>query len=82
MRIYFSIITIFTLWLSRAGHFLSIDIYAICGQKRGKPGSIEECPPMAHTDLAIRHARPLGKAYRLSDCHGLYIPVNLSGSKL
>ncbi|MDT4307400.1 tyrosine-type recombinase/integrase [Klebsiella aerogenes] len=37
---------------------------------------------MALTDLAIRHARPLGKAYRLSDCHGLYIQVNPSGSKL
>ncbi|HCL5290641.1 TPA: tyrosine-type recombinase/integrase [Salmonella enterica] len=37
---------------------------------------------MAPTDLAIRHARPLGKAYRLSDCHGLYIQVNPSGSKL
>lgn len=37
---------------------------------------------MALTDLAIRHARPLGKAYRLSDCHGLYLQVNPSGSKL
>lgn len=37
---------------------------------------------MALTDLSIRHARPLGKAYRLSDCHGLYIQVNPSGSKL
>lgn len=37
---------------------------------------------MALTDLAIRHARPLSKAYRLSDCHGLYIQVNPSGSKL
>lgn len=37
---------------------------------------------MALTDLAIRHARPLGKAYRLPDCHGLYIQVNPSGSKL
>lgn len=37
---------------------------------------------MALTDLAIRHARPLDKAYRLSDCHGLYIQVNPSGSKL
>ncbi|HDZ1320162.1 TPA: tyrosine-type recombinase/integrase [Klebsiella pneumoniae] len=37
---------------------------------------------MALTDLAIRHARPLGKSYRLSDCHGLYIQVNPSGSKL
>ena len=37
---------------------------------------------MALTDLAIRHARPLGKAYRLSDCHGIYIQVNPSGSKL
>lgn len=37
---------------------------------------------MALTDPAIRHARPLGKAYRLSDCHGLYIQVNPSGSKL
>lgn len=37
---------------------------------------------MALTDLAIRHARLLGKAYRLSDCHGLYIQVNPSGSKL
>ncbi|ECH9698352.1 DUF4102 domain-containing protein [Salmonella enterica subsp. enterica] len=37
---------------------------------------------MALTDLAIRHARPLSKTYRLSDCHGLYIQVNPSGSKL
>ncbi|EGD1607563.1 DUF4102 domain-containing protein [Salmonella enterica] len=37
---------------------------------------------MALTDLAIRHARPLSKAYRLSDCHGLYLQVNPSGSKL
>lgn len=37
---------------------------------------------MVLTDLAIRHASPLGKAYRLSDCHGLYIQVNPSGSKL
>ncbi|ENL6919630.1 tyrosine-type recombinase/integrase [Enterobacter hormaechei] len=37
---------------------------------------------MALTDLAIRHARPLSKAYRLSDCHGLCIQVNPSGSKL
>ncbi|ECE1723768.1 DUF4102 domain-containing protein [Salmonella enterica] len=37
---------------------------------------------MALTDLAIRHARPLSKAYRLSDCHGLYIQLNPSGSKL
>ncbi|EBJ4905498.1 DUF4102 domain-containing protein [Salmonella enterica] len=33
---------------------------------------------MALTDLAIRHARPLSKAYRLSDC----LQVNPSGSKL
>ncbi|EIU1135018.1 DUF4102 domain-containing protein [Salmonella enterica subsp. enterica serovar Kua] len=37
---------------------------------------------MALTDLAIRHVRPPGKAYRLFDCHGLYIQVNSSGSKL
>ncbi|EIO4044648.1 DUF4102 domain-containing protein [Salmonella enterica] len=37
---------------------------------------------MALTDLAIRHARLPGKAYRLFDCHGFYIQVNLSGSKL
>ncbi|EAN3440888.1 DUF4102 domain-containing protein [Salmonella enterica] len=37
---------------------------------------------MVLTDLAIRHARPLSKAYRLSDCHGLYLQVNPSGSKL
>ncbi|EBV1215976.1 DUF4102 domain-containing protein [Salmonella enterica subsp. enterica serovar Neunkirchen] len=37
---------------------------------------------MALIDLAIRHVRPPGKAYRLSDCHGLYIQVNPSGSKL
>lgn len=37
---------------------------------------------MALTDLAIRHARRLDKAYRLSDCHGLYLQVNPSGSKL
>ncbi|EBD2437538.1 DUF4102 domain-containing protein [Salmonella enterica] len=37
---------------------------------------------MALTDLAIRHARLPGKAYRLPDCHGLYIQVNPSGSKL
>lgn len=33
---------------------------------------------MALTDLAIRHARLPGKAYRLPDCHGLYIQVNPS----
>ncbi|AJB61101.1 hypothetical protein SS08_03740 [Enterobacter hormaechei subsp. steigerwaltii] len=33
---------------------------------------------MTLTDLAIRHARTLGKAYRLSDCHRLYIQVNPS----
>lgn len=37
---------------------------------------------MALTDLAIRHARLPGKAYRLFDCHGFYIQVNPSGSKL
>ncbi|ECA1329211.1 DUF4102 domain-containing protein [Salmonella enterica subsp. enterica serovar Leatherhead] len=37
---------------------------------------------MALTDLAIRHVRPPGKAYRLFGCHGLYIQVNPSGSKL
>ncbi|MGK9908403.1 DUF4102 domain-containing protein, partial [Salmonella enterica subsp. enterica] len=31
---------------------------------------------MALTDLAIRHARLPGKAYRLFDCHGFYIQVN------
>lgn len=37
---------------------------------------------MALTDLAIRHAKPSGKAYRLSDCHGLYLQINPCGSKL
>lgn len=53
------------------------------GAERGQfSGSIEVDPQMALTDLAIRHAKPSGKAYRLSDCHGLYLQINPCGSKL
>ena len=37
---------------------------------------------MALTNLAIRHATPRDKAYKLTDCNGLYLQVNPSGSKL
>ncbi len=37
---------------------------------------------MPLTDLAIVHARPRDKPWKLSDARGLYLLVNPSGSKL
>ncbi|MEL4071765.1 integrase arm-type DNA-binding domain-containing protein [Ochrobactrum sp. GPK 3] len=36
---------------------------------------------MALTDIAIRNAKPTGKAYKLSDAYGLYLLVGPTGSR-
>jgi Arm DNA-binding domain len=37
---------------------------------------------MELTDLAIKAAKPRDKPFKLSDSHGLFLPVNPGGSKL
>lgn len=43
--------------------------------------SYKGLPPMALTDIAIRNAKPIEKAFRLFDSGGLYLEVAPSGGK-
>ena len=39
-------------------------------------------PQIAHTDIALRNAKPMAKPYKLTDEKGLYLIVTPSGGRL